>query len=67
MLLSLERPFVGAFAFEIPGATLLHRNGLVRAVLPGSDWNMGKRTIGVPQELGRSCRLHGSIPAGDTG
>ncbi len=24
MLLSVERPFVGAFAFVIPGATLLH-------------------------------------------
>jgi hypothetical protein len=28
---------------------------------------MGKRTMGVPQELGRSCRLHGKFPAGDTG
>jgi hypothetical protein len=36
MLLSVERPFVGAFAFRIPGAVLLHRNGLVRAVLPTS-------------------------------
>ena len=55
MLLSVERPFVGAFAFRLPRATLLHRNGLVQAVLPASDWNMCKRTIGVPQELGRSC------------
>ena len=54
MLLSFERPFVGAFAFVQPGATLLHRNGLVQAVLPESDGNMCKRTIGVPQELGRS-------------
>lgn len=67
MLLSFERPIVGAFAFEIPRATLLHSNGLVRAVLPESDWNMCKRTIGVPQELGRSCRFLGSIPAGDIG
>ena len=67
MLLSFERPVVGAFAFEIPRATLLHRNGLVQAILPESDWNMCKRTIGVPQELGRSCRFLGSIPAGDTG
>jgi hypothetical protein len=59
MLLSFERPFVGAFAFEIPRATLLHRNGLVPAVLPESDGNMCKRTIEVPQELGRSCRLLG--------
>ena len=67
MLLSFERPFVGAFAFVQPGATLLHRIGLVRAVLPESDWNMCKRTIGVPQELGSSCRFLGRIPAGDTG
>ncbi len=67
MLLSFERPIVGAFAFEIPRATLLHRNGLVRAVLPESDWNMRKRTIEILQELGSSCRFLGSIPAGDTG
>src|SRR6516165_1606779 len=56
MLLSAERPFVGASAFHIPGATLLHRSGLVTAVLPASTEH-GKRTLGVPQELGRSCRL----------
>ena len=62
MLLSFERPFVGAFAFVVPGAMLLHRNGLVRAVLPESDWNMCKRTIGVPQELGRSSSFPRQIP-----
>ncbi len=69
MLLSVERPFVGAFAVEIPRAMLLHckESGLVRAVLPASDWNMSKRTIGIPQELARSCRFLGEIPAGDTG
>src|SRR5262245_25071820 len=36
MLLNAERPFVGALAFRIPGATLRHRNGLVPAVLPAS-------------------------------
>jgi len=36
MLLGVERPFVGAFAPGGPGAELLHRNGLVRAVLPAS-------------------------------
>ena len=40
MLLSVERPFVGAFAFCIPGATLLHCIGLVQAVLPASIWNI---------------------------
>ena len=66
MLLSVERPFVGASAVRIPGATLLHRNGLVPAVLPASTEH-GKRTIGVPQELGRSCRFLSGVPAGDTG
>ena len=39
MLLSVERPFVGAFAFHIPGATLPHckESGLVQAVLPASN------------------------------
>ena len=41
--------------------------GLVQAVLPASDWNMCKRTIGVPQELARSCRFLGDIPEGGTG
>ena len=50
MLLSVERPFVGAFAVHIPRATLLHCNGLVQAVLPASR-NMCKRTIEIPQEL----------------
>ena len=67
MLLSVERPFVGAFAVVQPGAMLLHRNGLVQTVLPASDWNMCKRTIEIPQELGRSFRLLGNIPAGATG
>src|SRR5262245_29515041 len=56
MLLSVERPFVGASAFHIPGATLLHCSGLVTAVLPAST-EQGKRTLGVPQELGTPDRL----------
>ena len=67
MLLSVERPFVGAFALQKPRATLLYRNGLVQAVLPASDWNMCKRTIVVPQELGRSCYLLGKLPDGAPG
>ena len=47
-------PIVGASALGRSGATLLHFNGLVQAVLPASDWNMCKRTIVVPQELGRT-------------
>jgi len=35
--------------------------GLVQAILPASVWNMCKRIIEVPQELGRSCYLLGNI------
>jgi hypothetical protein len=66
MLLSVERLFAGASAVLIPGAALQHRIGLVPAVLPASTEH-GKRTVGVPQELGRSCRLLCEFPAGDTG
>src|SRR5262249_526731 len=66
MRLSAERPFVGALAVRIPGATPRHRNGLVPAVLPAST-DHGERTIGVPQEPGRSCHLLSEMPAGDTG
>ena len=41
---------------------MLHRNGLVQAVLPASDWNMCKRTIVVPQELGRTLFAPRRIP-----
>jgi len=66
MLLSAESPFVGALAFHIRGATLLHRNGLVRAVLPASTEHV-QTDIGDPQELGRSSRLVDNLPAGATG
>ena len=62
MLLSVERPLVGAFALESPRAMLLHCSGRVRAVLPASDWIMCKRTIGVPQELGRTLFAPRRIP-----
>src|SRR5436189_4530283 len=61
MLLSVERPIVGALAAPKPGATLLHLTGLVTAVLPASTEH-GKRAIVVPQELGRSCRLLSANP-----
>ena len=67
MLLSVERPFAGAFAFRSPRAKSRHCNGLVLAILPASEWNMCRRTIGVLQELGRSCRFLSEVPAGDTG
>jgi hypothetical protein len=51
MLLSAERPFAGAFAFHIPGATLRHCSGLVPAVLPASTEH-GKRKWGFPRNLG---------------
>src|SRR5215831_3569054 len=66
MLSSAERPFVGAFAVRIPGAAPRHRNGLVPAVLPAST-EQGERASGVPQELGRSCRLLRGIPGGRPG
>ena len=66
MLLSLERPFVGAFAFHIPRATLLHfmvwcKQSCRRRL------NMCKRAIGILQERGRSCRFLSEIPAGEPG
>jgi hypothetical protein len=61
MLSSVERPFARAFAVRIPGAVLLHRNGLVPAVPPASTEH-GERTLGVPQEPGRSCRFLCEIP-----
>ena len=59
MLLSSERPFVGASAFCIPGATLLCRNGLTQAVLPESDWNMANGSSRFPRNLGEPCSLLG--------
>ncbi len=57
MLLSSERPFVGAFAFCIPGATLLRRNGLTQTVLPESVWNMADGILRFPRNLGESYFL----------
>ena len=59
MLLSSERPFVGASAFCIPGATLLCRNGLTQAVLPESEWNMANGQLRFPRNLGEPCSLLG--------
>ena len=52
MLLSVERPFVGAFAVHIPRATLLLRNGLVQAVLPASTRTCANGQSGFPRNLG---------------
>ena len=59
MLLSSERPFVGASAFCIPGATLLCRHGLTQAVPPESDWNMANGSSRFPRNLGEPCWLLG--------
>ena len=59
MLLSSERPFVGASAFCIPGATLPCRNGLTQAVPPESDWNMANGKLRFPRNLGEPCSLLG--------
>lgn len=52
MLLGVERPFVGAFAPGGPGAMLLHRNGLVRAVLPASVRTRADGQSRFPRNLG---------------
>src|SRR3954449_13553849 len=65
MLLSAERPFVGASAFHIPGATLRHCSGLVPAVPPASTEH-GKRTWGFPRNLGRPT-VSASITTGSGG
>src|SRR5262249_21950205 len=49
---SVERPFAGASAVHIPGATPRRRTGLVPAVLPAST-EQGKRKGGFPRNLGR--------------
>jgi hypothetical protein len=68
MLLSVERPFVGAFAFVQPGATLLHCERSGASSPAGVGLEHGKRIIEVPQELGRVLLLLlNEIPAGDTG
>jgi hypothetical protein len=67
MLLSFERPFVGAFVFWTSGAALLCRRWSDTSSPAGVGLEHGKRIIEVSQELGRSCRLLNEVPAGDTG
>ena len=62
MLLSFESPFVGAFALVVPRATLLHRKGLMCAVLPESDWNMANGQLRFPRNLGESYICSSAIP-----
>jgi len=52
MLLSVERPIVGAFALGGPGATLLHRSGLVQAVLPASVRTRANGQSRFPRNVG---------------
>lgn len=66
MLLSVERPLVGASAFHIPGAMLLHRSGLVTAVLPASTEH-GKRILGFPRNLEGPVISSAIFPAGEPG
>ena len=60
MLWSVERPFAGAFAVHIPGATLRHRTGLVPAVLPAS-MNMANRQWRFSRNLGYPDRLQADL------
>ena len=48
MLLSFERPLVGALVVPQPGATLRHRIGLVSAVLPESTEHVHTDNGGSP-------------------
>ncbi len=66
MLLSFERPIVGAFAFVIPRATLLLFIGLEQVVLPESK-NMSKPIIGFSKNLGCPVVSTEENPDGDTG
>ena len=63
MLLSVERPNRGSLCLLMTKGHAAALYGLVQAVLPASVWNMCKRTIGVPQELERSCRSLGQSRA----
>ena len=67
MLLSVERPFVGALALLMTRghAAALYRSGASSPAGVGLEHR--KRIIEIPQELGRSCCFLGKIPAGDTG
>ena len=58
MLWSAERPFVGAFAVRIPGATLRHRHGLVTAVPPASTEHVRTDNRGSPG----TCEILSSPP-----
>ena len=62
MLLGVERPIVGAFAPGGPGATLLHRNGLVRAVLPASVRTRADGQLRFPRNLGDPALVSSEIP-----
>ena len=66
MLLSVERPFVGAFAFLIPGATLLHRSGLVQQSCR-RRLNMANGHLGFSRNLGDPVVSSAKIPAGVPG
>ena len=65
MLLSVERPFVGAFAFLIPRATLRHRTGLVQQSCR-RRLNMANGHLGFPRNLGypvvSSAKFRPEIP-----
>jgi hypothetical protein len=66
MLLSVERPFVGASAFHIPGATLLHLIGLVKQSCR-RRLNMANGHLGFSRNLGDPVVSSAKIPAGVPG
>ena len=54
MLLSVERPHRGSLCRWMSRGHAAALYGLEHPVPPASDWNMCKRAIVVPQELGRT-------------
>jgi len=63
MLLRFEMANVGVLVFDIAGTSLTARKAQGTSVLRESNEH-GKRAMGVHQEPGRSCRLHGGSVEG---
>jgi len=67
MLLSVERPNRGSLCLSMTRGHAAAVDWSGASSPAGIGLEHGKRTIEVPQELGRSCCLLNEIPSGDTG
>ena len=67
MLLSVERPLVGAFAFRSPRATLLHSMVWCKQSCRRRFGTCANGQSRFPRNLGEPCSLLGEFPVGDTG